>query len=114
MKIKFTSFLAALIFIACSKENLSEKVTSTEQSNYQSPDDVPLNDLGANLYRGYVGGLYPGGLNVPTGTYASDLLATSTSIIPIDTLGAPNATKGYIVFLSMGGSTGGKNMTALI
>lgn len=115
MKIKITAFFTALLFITCTKESSDQFATTTtsETSNFQSPDDVPLTELGPGLYRGYVGGLYPGGANHPSGTYAADLLATSNNIVPINVNGNPDP-KGHVVFISMGGSTGGKNMTALI
>ena len=116
MKIKITTLLTALLFITCTKENSHQIAAAgtSELTNAQSPDDIPLTDLGGGLYRGYVGGLYPGGSNTPSGTYAQDLLTTSNSIVPIDINGNPDPQKGYVVFISMGGSTGGKNMTALI
>jgi len=54
-----------------------------------------------NTYRGNTGGLFPGGVNEPTGTYAADLLNVSNSIIPIDSSGTPNSKKGKIVFISL-------------
>lgn len=117
MQSKICFLLIVLFFITCTKENNNQPVAvnASDVSDYQSPDDIPLNDLGTGLYRGYVGGLYPGGANEASGVYANDLLSTSNSIIPIDVNGNPDASKkGFIVFISMGGSTGGKNMKALI
>lgn len=117
MQTKIPCLLTMLLFIACNKENTTQLVSqsTSDVSNFQSPDDVPLNDLGTGIYRGYVGGLYPGGANEASGVYAEDLLATCNSIKPIDVNGNPDATnKGFVVFISLGGSTGGKNMTALI
>ena len=116
MQRKISYLFTLLLFVACNKENTTQLApqSTSEVSNYQSPDDIPLNDLGTGLYRGYVGGLYPGGANQASGVYAEDLLTTSNSIKPIDINGNPDATKGFIVFISMGGSTGGKNMKALI
>ena len=117
MKTNTTLVLMILLLIACTKENNNRINTVAEKNNsvtIQSPDDVPLNDLGTGLYRGYTGGLYPGGANKPPTKYAADLLLISKNIIPIDVNGEPSSEKGCIVFISMGGSTGGKNMTALI
>lgn len=117
MKIKISSILAALLFVTCTKENNNQIVTANEESNsiaVELPPLIPLNDLGTGSFQGYQGGLYPGGKNNPSGTYANDLLSTSNSIVPIDVLGNSAPTNGYIVFISLGGSTGGKNMTALI
>jgi len=118
MKIKFLfALLTVLIFITCTKdENTAGSIAlkSSEQNNVKAPVTIPLNDLGISQYNGYTGGLYPNGLNTPSGTYAADLLSTCSNIIPIDSFGVPNATKGYVIFISMGASTGGKNMTTLI
>ena len=78
------------------------------------PNNVPIDELGTSQYNGYTAGLYPGGVNVASGTYAADLLSTCSNIVPLDVSGIPNQTKGYVTFISMGASTGGKNMTALI
>jgi len=61
---------------------------------------------------GYTGGLYPGGVNKPSGQYAIDLMSVSRSIVAIDKLGNP-ASDGKVVFISIGSSIGGKNMKAL-
>ena len=72
MKIKtFTPLIAfSLLFITCTKENSTgsgSRVTSASEENSTLPPDVvPLNDLGPGLFRGYTGGLYPGGANSPT------------------------------------------------
>jgi hypothetical protein len=52
-----------------------------------------LPDLGAGTYRGYQGGLYPGGLNVPPDAYRAQGLAAAGRVHPID---------GKIVLLSIG------------
>ncbi len=117
MKIKLTALLTVLLFITCSKEN--NTVTKVSSSNLSedvinfTDSLIPLNDLGTNLYKGRVGGLYPEGLNMPEGTYAQDLLTASQNVVPRDGQGHPSPT-GYVVFISMGASTGGQNMAALI
>lgn len=116
MKTIIASFLISLFLIACTKESNNKIVSAYEQTNNvndQPPGCIPLNDLGKGLYKGYMGGLYPGGVNKPPKEYAADLLMISKQIVPINKKGEPSET-GYIVFISMGGSTGGKNMTALI
>ena len=118
MKFTLSISLIALLYFACTKEENTSSLAlrSNETSNVAPLPTVliPLNDLGTSQYNGYTGGLYPGGTNSPSGAYATDLLSTSGNIIPLDSFGIPNATKGYVVFISMGASTGGKNMTALI
>ena len=119
MKTKLIPFLFVLLFIACSKEknNQHQQLHSFNQNNvfaYPDSADLPLNDLGTGQFLGYTGGLYPDGSNIASGNYANDLLAVSKSITPLDTFGNPSSTsKSKILFISLGGSTGGKNMTAL-
>jgi hypothetical protein len=75
---------------------------------------IPLNDLGAGFYKGFQGGLYPGGTNVrPPGHTAAGLAITNT-IIPLDTLGGPDPANGKIVLLSIGMSNTNFEFTAFI
>ena len=114
MKCLIYPLLAALLFAACSKEDDSQMVNTGEETNATASDNIPLNDLGTRLFKDSMGGLYPGGVNKPFGTYANDLFTTSNSIVPIDANGIVSSSSGSIVFISLGASTGGKNMTALI
>ncbi len=117
MKIKtFTPLIAfSLLFITCTKQEVTSSVSSASAENSTLPPDiVPINDLGSGLFRGYTGGLYPGGANSPSGQYATDLLNISSAVVPIDTNGVVSSTKGKIAFISLGASIGGKNMKALI
>ena len=117
MKIKITSGFLILLFITCSKENSDIKQTHAGIKNKTvattAETSIPLVDLGAGKYMGYTGGLYPGGLNTPSGQYATDLFQISNSIYPLDTLGNVSG-NGKIAFISLGASIGGKNMKALI
>lgn len=115
MKIFKLSILFPLLLVACSKENRGLQIQSSEISNASADLDtakVPLNDLGTNTFMGNVGGLYPGGANMPSGTYATDLLRACKNILPIDSFG--NSYKhGRVIFISLGGSTCGHNMIQL-
>lgn len=62
---------------------------------------VPLTELGAGVYQGFTGGLYPAGLNVPPAPHRDAGLALAETITPLDTLGAPSV-DGRIVLLSVG------------
>lgn len=62
---------------------------------------TPLPDLHADLYHGFPGGLYPGGLNQPPHAYLAEGLARAERIQPLDKTGEP-ATDGKIVLLSIG------------
>jgi len=117
MKLKIAISFIVLSILSCSKERITQQSTqanSTDDGTTLVNAKIPLNDLGTASYMGYTGGLYPGGANSPSGQYAADLLEISNTIVPIDTFGNASATKGKIVFLSLGASTGGKNMQALI
>ncbi len=116
MKIKSTAILVVLLFIACSKENTNNKLQTSLLSNSINALDtakIPLNDLGSGTFRDSVGGLYPGGVNIPPGTYAHDLSRAAKNIIPLDTFGH-SSLNGKVTFISIGGSTGGHNMKDLI
>lgn len=117
MKIQATAIFVTLLLIACSKEgniNRETPIDKSEAENISLPGEyIPLNDLGTGTFKDSMGGLYPNGANKPQGKYATDLYNTCASIVPIDTFGNPSA-KGKVIFISLGGSTGGKNMTALI
>jgi hypothetical protein len=118
MSNKRIALLVALLFTACAKENTNTQLHAYNQSLdkvYTPPDPkVPLNDLGTGTFGDSVGGLYPNGVNSPSGTYADDLYSISQTIVPLDTFGNPSRSpKAKIVFLSMGGSTGGHNMKNL-
>ncbi|HEV8113884.1 MAG TPA: hypothetical protein VGR31_14000 [Planctomycetota bacterium] len=62
---------------------------------------VPINDLGAGMYQGVQGGLYPGGSNVRPFAHTVGGMAQAAAIVPRDAAGNPNA-NGRIVFLSIG------------
>lgn len=62
----------------------------------------PLPELGAGLYRGYPGGLYPNGLNVPPAAHLAAALEQARAIVPLDTNGRPDSERGAIVLLSVG------------
>ncbi len=62
---------------------------------------VPLNDLGAGIYKGAQGGLYPNGSNVRPEAHESNGIQLARAIRPLDANGQANA-NGKIVFLSIG------------
>src|SRR5258705_4892985 len=62
---------------------------------------LPLNDLGTETYKGFMGGLYPGGSNTVPMTHASAGLAKAALVTPLDTMGAPSAS-GKIALVSIG------------
>src|SRR5262245_18204612 len=62
---------------------------------------VPLNDLGSGFYKGFQGGLYPGGTNAPPAAHLSAALQMASLIVPRDAAGNPDP-KGFIVFIAVG------------
>lgn len=115
MKYIWVFLLSGIIITGCKKENYkASNVVATDKSFAALSDtlDIPINDLATGTFMGNVGGLYPGGANVPSGKYAKDLQNFALSITKLDTSGLPSA-DGKILFISVGGSTGGHNMTEL-
>jgi hypothetical protein len=62
---------------------------------------IPLDSLGAGLYKGQPGGLYPGGSNVRPAAHAGAGFQLAHSITALDANGQPNA-NGRIVLISVG------------
>lgn len=116
MKLQFYTLAILVSLMSCSKEDTTtQSLTATGSSRATAATDtaiIPLNDLGTGTFYGFTGGLYPGGANVPSGQYGYDLTRMSSSIVPLDTFGNPSPT-GRIVFISLGGSTSGKNFKLL-
>ncbi|MEP6682502.1 MAG: hypothetical protein ABJA35_04545 [Parafilimonas sp.] len=116
MKLTLITILVVLIS-ACSKQTGNKTKFAILNNSIESRNDtiaVPLNDLGKGTFKDSTGGLYPGGVNKATGQYAVDLLKAAKRINPIDTFGNASLLDGKVVFVSLGGSTGGHNMKQLI
>ena len=62
---------------------------------------IPINDLGAGKYLGFIGGLYENGSNVMPGDHRAAGLAAASHIQPLDVNGNPSS-NGKMVFLSIG------------
>jgi hypothetical protein len=60
-----------------------------------------LSDLGVGRYRGFIGGLYPGGANHPVAAYARLGRSQARLVVPRGIDGAPSR-NGRIVLLSIG------------
>jgi hypothetical protein len=61
---------------------------------------VPLTDLGKRRYKGYQGGLYPEGENVPPQDHLNAGLKIARQIVPMNAQGQPSQ-GGKIVFMSI-------------
>jgi len=113
------SFFALLLLLcsACNKESNSTLNSARQNSNSIRLTDtvkVPITDLGTGTYRGFTGGLYPGGVNTPSGAYGRDLRTFASNIAPLNSMGIKDSTaKGKIGFISLGGSTCGDLFIAL-
>ena len=58
---------------------------------------IALTDLGANTYRGFQGGLYPGGANTVPADHVAAGIARRNSIRPLDVNGVPSASGRYVL-----------------
>ena len=68
---------------------------------FAQPHNTPLNDLGSGMYRGYMGGLYPGGLNSPPAAHAAAAQQFANSLVARDAAGNPNP-NGKILLVTIG------------
>jgi len=76
----------------------------------QSPSDcsdttvglTSLTELGANLYQGFPGGLYPGGINTRPQAHDSAGLQLVVQVLPRDAAGNIDPVNGKVVLLSIG------------
>ncbi len=75
---------------------------STESAVTISDTVKPLTELGTGRYRGYMGGLYPDGLNALPASHLDAGLRAAGEIIPRDTAGRIDPIAGNIVLLSVG------------
>jgi hypothetical protein len=62
---------------------------------------VPLVDLGPGTYKGFTGGLYPGGSNTPPAAHAQAALAMAQRVVPRNAAGAPDP-NGFIAMIAVG------------
>jgi hypothetical protein len=66
-----------------------------------APGRVPLSELGGGTYKGFIGGLYPGGNNSAPAAHAAEGQTRAQTLVPLDTSGASSA-GGKIVMISVG------------
>jgi hypothetical protein len=82
---------------------LSAAVTlaAGQAARAQTTGLTPLVDLGAGLYQGFEGGLYPGGSNTPPAGHLDAALQKASEIVPRNAAGAPDP-NGLIVMIAVG------------
>jgi hypothetical protein len=74
---------------------------------------TPINDLGAGLYLGEQGGLYPGGSNARPAVHETAGQAQLTQVVPRDAAGVPDP-GGSIVFCSIGMSNATQEFSVFV
>ena len=104
------SFLRALSLLALA---VSPAVHASNCAG-TSTGMIPVNDLGAGFYKGVQGGLYPGGVNVRPAAHEAAGIAIANAIVPLDTLGQPDAANGHVVFVSIGMSNCTQEFSAFV
>jgi len=87
--------LHVMILLASCCDARAQNCTGT------SVGSTPLSDLGPGLYKGFPGGLYPGGLGVLPADHLTSALRIATRLVPRDALGNPSPA-GKLVLLSIG------------
>jgi len=97
MRVKALLALAAVFAAVSASLSISQAPASQARPNAQcsltATGLLPLTDMGSQRYRGYRGGLYPGGVNRPSAKYLKKGLAAARQVRPIN---------GKIVLLSIG------------
>ncbi|MBK8911905.1 MAG: SGNH/GDSL hydrolase family protein [Chlorobi bacterium] len=74
---------------------------------------TPIDLLGTGLYKGFSGGLYPGGSNTPPRAHTTALEHVTIRITPLDTAGVASA-NGKIVLLLLGASSPTQEFPAFV
>ncbi|HXF97700.1 MAG TPA: hypothetical protein VNJ46_03690 [Gaiellaceae bacterium] len=96
--------LLALAALAAALVPVSASAGPAADCSRTSVGLTPLTDLGARKYKGFQGGLYPGGKNVPPAGYLAQGVAAAAQVEPIDgrvvllSIGFSNATYEFSVF----------------
>src|SRR5215216_1548235 len=107
---RVAALLALMAVLAAASASLSTKDAPASANrigadcSLTSTGLLPLTDMGSRRYRGYRGGLYPGGRNTPAPKYLRKGQTASKQIRPINgklvllSIGMPNATAEFSAF----------------
>lgn len=92
---------APLAVLALAGAILAAPAAAPRAGQAQVTGLTPLSDLGAGLYHGFPGGLYPGGVNTPPAAHQAAALAAAAQVVPRDASGAPDPA-GWIGMIAVG------------
>jgi hypothetical protein len=100
---KFRWIVLLAVAVACSHERSTNPDDSGDNQVPAGSDTakVAINDLGTGTYKGFRGGLYPDGTNVPPSAHVAVGVARAKNISPLNANGIRSAS-GKIVLLSIG------------
>jgi len=93
---------AACIILPGFYSGKKNKVQNNPGSNITITVSKPLIDFGTAIYRGFQGGLYPGGSNVRPTAHNAAGLSIAQSIGPLNNAGNIDTANGKIVWMSIG------------
>jgi hypothetical protein len=107
MRVKALLVVAAAFAAVAASLSISQapaqQMRPDAQCSLASTGLVPLTDMGSRHYRGYRGGLYPGGVNKPSAKYLKKGMTSSRQVRPVN---------GKIVVLSIGMSNASAEFSA--
>jgi len=90
------------ILIFCAISICFVQISYSDSCSITSVGFTPINDLGPGYFRGFQGGLYPGGSNTRPLIHNNDGKNIANNILPLDTAGNVDLVNGKIVLLSIG------------
>lgn len=99
------------IFIGC-KKDISQNNSPNNNINFTV--SKPLIDFGTGTYRGFQGGLYPGGSNVRPTAHNAAGISIAQSIQPLNNTGNTDVANGKIVWMSIGMSNATQETQAFL
>ena len=100
---RMTCVLTAVLALAAAVGGCASDPATADDPPHVGADTamVPLMELAARTYRGFTGGLYPGGVNEPPAAHRAAGIARTRAIQPLNSDGNPAADGNYVL-LSIG------------